>query len=132
MTRPESIDDVASHLRAPLEVFSWEPAYLGAHPEIEQHIVAARIAAKEVGFVPAGFGHNKVARERTEEELALVLKQAQESWDGSKVAYEAALESGMAPQYLHIGHAYSTAEGLPSLSDLVEQGKLRSFEKEES
>ena len=132
MARPETIEDVPSYMRTPFEVFSWEPAYLTGHPEIEQHIVAARIAAKQAGFAEAEPGHNKVVRHRTDEELEEQLVAAQRAWDNAKVAYETALERGMAPQYPYVAATYSTAEGLPSLADLLEEEKLKPFEKAES
>ena len=130
MTRPEKFEDIAEHRQEGPTVMTWEPAYLLDHPEVEQHIVAARIAAREAGFiVDKKYGQTKLMRPKNEEERALALKSEQQSWDNGKEMYERALETKQMPEHPYIADTYTTREDLVRLREV--EG-LEPFVKEES
>lgn len=76
MPIPETPADLDDYERRGDLLFSWENN-LGRHPQVEQHIVAAKLAAVKLGF---GVDNNEVRIPATEAQLAERIANKRERW----------------------------------------------------
>jgi hypothetical protein len=85
MTRPESHADLSEYQRQGHALFSWQSP-LDKFPEVQVHLVAAKVAAKKLGMQLTEF---EVRNPLTKDELDDKLSTDQDKWDrGTRVYAE--------------------------------------------
>jgi hypothetical protein len=75
--RPSTHADLSDYQRRGQTLFSWNVA-LAEHPEVEQHIVKAKLEARKLGFE---FDYNEIRVPLTHDELEKNLRAAQQKFD---------------------------------------------------
>ena len=113
MSRPNSVHDLHSYEKSPVELVRVNAEVLDMHPRAAAKIYAAfsEIMEEDYDFsVSVQNGH--LVRGRSDSELVTALKHQQRLWDDGKADYERWCDEGVYPKYTYSLSAYCRAEGI--------------------